>query len=131
MFTSRHIREWLEGRIQSGAQVYNDIIPPSGRVIYVRMQSGAGFDLESVQDNLSFTIECRGADRNFDDAEYIARDVDAVIMRQGYSPWEFPDGEYLYFMGRTGGPPTELTIADSSGRFAFTCNYYVCVATGL
>ena len=131
MFTSRHIKEWLESRIQSGAKVYNDLIPPTGRVIYVRMQSGAGFDLESIQDNLSFTVECRGADRNFDDAEYIARDVDDVIMRQGFLPWEFPDGEYLYFMGRTGGPPSEITIADTSGRFAFNGSYYVRVHTGL
>lgn len=131
MFTSLHIKEWLEGRIQSGVKVYNDSIPPSGRVIYVRMQSGPGYDLESVQDNLAFSIEVRGADRNFDDAEYIARDADDAIMRQGYSPWEFPDGEYLYFMGRTGGPPSEITISDSAGRYAFTCNYYACVATDL
>jgi hypothetical protein len=39
MFGSLHVKEWLEGRIQSGAQVYNDMIPPTGRVIYVAMQS--------------------------------------------------------------------------------------------
>jgi hypothetical protein len=131
MFLSLHIKEWLEGRILSGAQVYNDMIPPTGRVIYVAMQSGAGIALEGVQDNLTFSVECRGADRNFDDAELIARDVDLAILSYGYSPWAFPDGEYLYFMGRTGGPPAELRVADSLGRFAFTCNYYACVATNL
>lgn len=131
MFTSRHIVEWLEGRITSGARIYNDLVPPSGRIIYVRMGSGPGYDLEGVQDNLTFTLECWGADRNYDDAEFIAREVDSVILRQGCFPWEFPDSEYLYFMGRTGGPPMELTISDASGRYGFTCNYYVCVATGL
>lgn len=131
MFTSLHVKEWLEDRITSGAKVYNDMIPPTGRIIYVRMQSGPGFALESIQDNLVFTVEVRGADRNFDDAEYIAREVDGLILTQGILPWEFPDGEYLYYMGRTGGPPMELTVADSAGRYAFSCNYYACVATGL
>lgn len=131
MFTSRHIKEWLEVRIASGAKVYNDMIPVTGRIIYVRMGSGPGYDLEGAQDNLGFSIEVRGADRNFDDAEYIARDVDQTILTQGSVPFEFPDSEYLYFMGRTGGSPAELLVADSAGRYAFTCNYYVCVATGL
>lgn len=131
MFTSLHLKQWLEDRVTSGAKVYNDMIPPSGRVIYVRMGSGPGYDLEGVQDNLTFSLETRGADRNFDDAEYIARDADQQILLQGQAPWTFPDGEYLYFMGRTGGPPSELTVADSAGRYAFTCSYYACVATGI
>lgn len=131
MFTSRHIMEWLEDRITSGAKVYNDVIPPTGRIIYVRMGSGPGYALEGIQDNLSFTLEARGADRNFDDAEYIAREADAIILREGSAPWSFPDEEHLYYMGRTGGPPMELSIADVTGRYAFTCNYYVCIATGL
>lgn len=130
MFTSRHIVEWLEGRITSGAKVYNDLVPPSGRIIYVRMLSGPGYTLEGIQDNLSFSVQCWGSDRNYDDAEFIAREVDQVILLQG-GPWEFPDGEYMYFMGRVGSPPTELTVTDSAGRYGFTCNYYVCVATGL
>lgn len=131
MFTSRHIVEWLEGRISSGAKVYNDLIPASGRIIYVRMQSGPGYAHEGIQDNLVFTIEVRGADRNYDDAEYIARDVDDVILRYGGSPWTFPDGEYMEYMGRTGGAPAQLLVADTAGRYAFSGNYYVSVATGL
>ena len=131
MYTSRHIKEWLEDHITSGAEVYNDVLPPTGRIIFVRTGSGLGYDLEGVQDNLTFTIETRGADRNFDDAEYIAREVDQIILRQGGDPWEFPDGEDQYFMGRTGGPPVNLAIIDTASRFAFTCNYYVTVDTGL
>ena len=131
MFTSRHIMEWIEGRITSGAKVYNDLIPASGRIICVRMGSGPGYDLEGIQDNLTFTLEVRGADRNYDDAEYIAREVDEVILRQGSSPWEFPDGEYMYYMGRTGGAPAQMLVSDTAGRYAFTGNYYACIATGL
>lgn len=131
MFTSRHLVEWIEGRTESGAEVFNDRIPPTGRIIYVRMGSGPGYDLEGVQDNLTFTVECRGADRNFDDAEYIAREVDDAILRYGGDPYTFSDGTYMYFIGRTGGAPSELLVADTAGRYAFTCNYYVTIATNL
>lgn len=131
MFTSRHLVEWIEGRTESGAEVFNDRIPPTGRIIYVRMGSGPGYDLEGVQDNLTFTVECRGADRNFDDAEYIAREVDDAILRYGGDPYTFLDGTYMYFIGRTGGAPSELLVADTAGRYAFTCNYYVTIATDL
>lgn len=131
MFTSRHVVEWIEGHTKSGAEVFNDRIPPTGRIIYVRMGSGPGYNLESIQDNLTFTLECRGADRNFDDAEYIAREVDDAILRYGVEPYMFSDETYMYFIGRTGGAPSELLVADTSGRYAFTCNYYVTVATDL
>ena len=131
MFTSRHLVEWLESHIDSDAQIYNDRIPPTGRIIYVRIGSGPGYALERVQDNIAFTIECRGADRNFDDAEYIAWDVDRAILQYGNQPHTFGDGTYQYFVGRTGGPPAQLTVADTAGRYAFTCNYYVTVATDL
>jgi Bacteriophage minor capsid protein len=131
MFTSRHLVEWLTNSITSGAKVYNDTLPATGRVIYVRLQSGPGYSLEGVQDNLTFSVECRGADRNYDDAENIAWDVDRIVLTLGVVPYTFADGTYMYFMGRTGGPPTEITVADSSGRYAFTCNYYVTVATDL
>lgn len=131
MFTSRHIKEWLEDRVDNRVKVYNDAIPPYGRVIYVRMSPGPGYSMEGIQDNLGFTIEIRGADRNFDDAEELSRTVDDLILREGTTPWEFPDSEYMYFMARTGGPPIELSVADSAGRYAFTCNYYVRVATNL
>jgi hypothetical protein len=131
MFTSRHLVEWLEEHTTSRAQVYNDRIPPTGRIIYVRMSSGPGLDLEGVQDNITFTIECRGSDRNYDDAELIAWDVDRAILQYGRQPHEFGDGSYMYFVGRAGGPPSQLIVADTAGRYAFTCNYYVTVATDI
>lgn len=131
MYTSRHLVEWIEGRITSGAKVYNDRIPPTGRIIYVRLGSGPGYSMEAMQDNITFTVECRGADRNFDDAELIAWDVDRAILMYGSQPHSFGDGTYQYFIGRTGGPPAELTVSDTSGRYAFTCNYYTTVATDL
>jgi hypothetical protein len=131
MFTSLHVKQWLEEHILSGAKVYNDTIPPSGRLIYVRMLPGAGYTLEGIQDNPSFTLETRGADRNFDDAEYIAKEADDVILKMGGEPYFFSDGTYMYFMGRTGGGPSQLLVSDSAGRYAFTCNYYATVATDL
>lgn len=131
MFTSRHVKEWLEAHISSGAKVYNDVIPPTGRLIYVRMLSGAGYTLEGIQDNPAFTLEVRGADRNFDDAEYIAREADDTILRFGGVGYEFSDGTYMYFMGRTGGGPSQILVPDSAGRFTFSCNYYAPVATDL
>lgn len=131
MFTSRHVVEWIEAHTKSDVDVRNDTLPPTGRVIYVRMGSGPGYTLEGIQDNLSFTLECRGADRNYDDAELIAREVDDAILRYGREPYTFLDGTYMYFIGRTGGAPSELLVADVSGRYAYTCNYYVTVATDL
>lgn len=131
MFTSRHLVEWLEDHITSGASVHNDATPPTGRFIYVRLQSGPGYDLEGVQDNMTFTLESRGADRNFDDAEYIARDADSIILKYGAEPVEFSDGTYMYFIGRTGGGPSQIPVADIAGRYVFSCNYYVTVATDL
>lgn len=131
IFTGRHVKEWLEAHIMSGAKVFNDVIPPTGRIIYVRMSAGAGYSLEGIQDNPTFTLEVRGADRNFDDAEYIAREADDIILRQGDIPYTFSDGTYVYFIGRTGGAPSELQVSDISGRYAFTCNYYATVATDL
>lgn len=131
MFTSRHLVEWIEEHIESHAKVFNDRIPPTGRIIYVRLSSGPGYTMEGIQDNITFTVECRGADRNYDDAEYIAWDLDRSILRYGDQPHTFGDGTYQYFIGRTGGPPTNLVVADTSGRYAFTCNYYVTVATDL
>lgn len=131
MFTSRHLVEWLEHYITSGAKVYNDTLPQTGRVICVRMSGGPGYTMEGVQDNITFTLEVRGADRNYDDAEFIAWDADRAILMYGRQPHEFGDGEYQYFIGRTGGPPAQLTVADTAGRYAFTSNYYATVATNL
>lgn len=129
--TSNHIAEWLSQFITSGAQVYNDVLPPTGRIIFVRLISGPGYDLEGIQDNIGFSVEVRGADRNPFDAEQIAWDVDAAILHNGTSPYEFSDGTYIYFVGRLGGTPASLPVPDGSGRYVFTCNYYVTVATDL
>ena len=131
MFTSRHLVEWIEKYIESGAEVYNDRIPPTGRIIYARMSGGPGYGLEGVQDSITFTAECRGADRNYDDAEYIAWDLDRAVLRYGDQPHTFGDGTHQYFVDRTGGPPSQIVVADTSGRYAFSCNYYVTVATDL
>lgn len=131
MFTSRHLVEWLTDRISSDAEVVNDTIPPSGRIIYVRLQPGPGYDLEGVQDNMIFTLECRGADRNFDDAEYIAREADLTILKYGKEGYEFSDGTYMYAIERAGGGPGQIPVADIAGRYIFTCNYIVTVATDL
>lgn len=129
MFTSRHLQEWIEAHISSGAKVFTDRLPPTGRIIYVRLGGGPGYDMEGAQDNITFTAECRGADRNYDDAEQIAWDLDRAILRYGDQPHDFGDGAYQYFVGRLGGSPSQLLVADTSGRYAFTCNYFVTVAT--
>lgn len=131
MFTSLHVKQWLEDHILSGAKVYNDQIPPTGRLIYIRMLSGAGYSMEGIQDNLAFTLETRGADRNFDDAEYIARDADDAILRYGIMSYTFPDDTYMYYMGRLGGGPAQILVPDASGRFSFSGSYYATVATDL
>jgi len=131
MFTSLHVKEWLEDHILSGAKVYNDQMPPTGRIIYVLMLSGPGYSMEGIQDNLAFSLEVRGADRNFDDAENIVREIDDLILKYGRDPYTFSDGTYMYFMGRTGGPPGQILVPDAAGRFAFSGNYYATVATDL
>jgi hypothetical protein len=132
MFTTRHLVEWLSNNTNSGAKVYSETLPQTGRVIFVRLQGGPGYSLEGIKDTLTFSVECRGADRNFDDAEAIAWDVDRAVLLMGVSePYTFDDGTLMYYIGRTGGPPSQLLVGDTAGRFAFTCNYYVSVATDL
>jgi hypothetical protein len=124
------IRRWLEPRITSGAKIYVDRIPATGRMIYLSRSPGIGLEMEGLIDNPRFNVQCRGAENNFEDAEAIAVDVDSVVLELGSVGWEL-DGVRVDYMDRTGGDPQELTVADSSSRFAFSCNYYAKVFTNI
>lgn len=129
-FTIGLLRRWFEPLITSGAKIYTDRIPSTGRMIYLSRASGIGLEMEGLIDNPRFSIQCRGGENNFEDAEDIALDIDSVVLELGSQGWEL-DGVRVHFMDRTGGNPQQLSVSDSADRFAFSCNYYAKVFTNI
>jgi hypothetical protein len=122
-FSSTFLKKWLEKYVTSGAKVYIDQMPDTGRVIFITMQPGPGLELEGLLDNPAFNIQCRGAERDYEDAEAIALEVDSIILEYGHLGFEMSD-VVVQMMDRTGGAPQQINIADRASRFAFSCNYY-------
>jgi hypothetical protein len=129
-FSSSLLQKWLEKYLTTGAPVYIDRIPDTGRVIFITMQPGAGLELEGLLDNPAFNIQCRGAEQNYEDAEAIAMEVDSIILEHGPLGFEL-GGVVVQHMDRTGGAPQQINIADRAKRFAFSCNYYAKAFTNI
>lgn len=129
-FSSSLLRKWLESYVTSGAKVYTDRMPDTGRVILITMQPGAGLEMEGILDNPAFNIQCRGAENNYEDAEEISLEVDSIILNNGYLGFEM-DGVIIQGIDRTGGAPQEIIVSDRANRFAFSCNYYAKVFTNI
>lgn len=127
--TMRKLKDWLDPQITSGARIRFDRMPDTGRVILVQSRSGAGLQEEGLFDAVGISMQCRGAENNYEDAENIALEFDDVLLKNGQNVWM--DDVYVQFIGRIGGSPSMLPIDDPQSRFTFTCTYYAIASTGL
>jgi hypothetical protein len=125
----KKLKNWIEPKLTSGAQLRFDRMPDVGRVILLQPRSGPGLSLEGLYDNVGFAMNCRGAENNYEDAENIALDFDDVLLRHGNNVQM--DDVHVQFIGRIGGGPTMITIDDPQSRFTWTCSYYAIASTGL
>jgi hypothetical protein len=129
-FSSVVLQDWLQPLIRSGAKVYVDRIPETGRVVFITMQPGAGLEMEGLLDTPAFNVQCRGADNNYEDAERIALEVDSILLEIGGSGFQSGD-VVVQMMNRSGGSPQQISAADNANRFIFSCNYYARVFTNI
>lgn len=136
-FTIVKLTEWLIPLLTSGAKVIPGRLPDMpNRAIGIRSSPGAGLTMDGIFDVAGFVIECRGAENNYADAENMAMEVDNIFIgnHPSVSVENFVIGEgmettYINGMGRVGGPPTQLSMPDSTSRWTFTCNYFAYVST--
>lgn len=131
-FKTQHLADWLETNTTLGAQVFTGKLPQNmpNRVIGVVRQPGLPLTLDGLEETPFFSIQCRGAENNYSDAEDIALEVDSLIIRSKGNFDIDPDGlVHVDIMDRTGGGPQALPIPDATSRWVFTCNYYVTVFT--
>lgn len=124
------LRRWLLLHVRSGAKIFTDRIPKTGRVIFITINPGAGLTDEGLIDNPSFNVQCRGGENNYEDAERIALEVDQIILELGSVGFEF-EGVQFYLLDRTGGGPQQINVSDTANRFAFSGNYYAKVSTNI
>jgi hypothetical protein len=134
--TARMLADYLKQHTTKQARVIPGRLPDlPNRVISVTLVSGAGFSMDGLFDAIGFSITCRGGENNFPDAEAIANEVDNIITGNfpGIKSMSFflNDDIYVDVLGRTGGGPIQLPLADVQSRFMFTCNYYAQVATDI
>lgn len=128
-FTVSLLARWLEPKLKSKPKIYVDRIPPTGRIVYLTLQPGIGLEMEDLIDNPTFNVAVRGAPGSYEDAEAIAMDVDSFVLENsgGFTA----ENVVVKKMGRTGGGPQQVSIADSQNRFSFSCNYYAKVFTNI
>jgi len=137
--TTVKFADWLRPLLTSGARVIPGRLPDMpNRAIGITKSSGAGLEMEGLFDVVGIAITCRGAENNLGDAEDIATEVDDILLgkhpsvrMENFLIGEGTDSVFVNGMGRTGGEPIQLSIADSLSRYVFTCNYFAHVSTNV
>jgi hypothetical protein len=129
-FTAPKLARWLEERIESGASIYYDRTPDTGRCIrIIPGGSAGGLQMDGLFDAPTFQIQCRGGENNYEDAEAIAYEIDNVFLNSSNN---IMVGDcYVQVIDRIGGAPQNLQIRDPESRFVFTCTYYAIASTGV
>jgi hypothetical protein len=128
-FNSRILQSYFEGLITSGAKIYCDRLPATGRIVYITITPGPGAIRELTADVVGFNVQVKGAENNYEDAEDMALDVDSIVLEFGV-PVEI-DGVVIHALGRTGGAPQQVSIPDTANRYTFSCNYFAEVSTNI
>lgn len=127
--TMRKLHNWINPQLTSGAQLRYDRMPDTGRIILIQPRSGPGLVMDGLYDTIGISMNCRGAENNFEDAENIALDFDDVLLKNGQNIWM--GDVHVQFIGRLGGTPSMLSIDDPQSRFTWTCSYYAIASTSL
>jgi len=129
--------EWIVPLITSGAKVIPGRLPDMpNRVIGIRSSPGPGLAMDGIFDVVGITIECRGGENNYADAEFIAGEVDDIFLgkhstalSENFIIGEDANSTVINGMGRVGGGPVSLTMPDSTSRWTFMCSYFAYVST--
>lgn len=96
-------------------------------MVFATVGNGAGETLEQTYDQVFITVRVMGPQNDYDAAERLAYDVDAILHVN--VPTMFGATRVL-FVARTGGAP-DLVDYDSSDRYHFQATYITPAATGL
>jgi hypothetical protein len=103
-----------------------DIVGLNDRCVFLFPTAGAGFLLEQALDVPGFQFRIRGKQREFSDAESLARTIDVNLVKA----WPTTiAGLPVPRISRVGGAPAYLT-RDPAGRTHFTGNYLFTTAAG-
>lgn len=129
--TMKLVRDWLQPQVPTGVTVVTGNRTPDGpdRIVKIAMMPGAGLAHEGIFDQPAISTQCRGAQNNYEDAEYIALSVDDVFLQAGH-PLSM-GSVWVSSITRLSGAPAELEQADSQERTRFTADYVLMASTGV
>lgn len=125
MLTTRNIEAWLRTRGIAGdveISVDGDIPTMPDKVIVLSLGGGPGEKRERTFDVHALQVITRGGQRDPDDAETFAGQVDDIFM--GVAAAVSLDGVRVSTITRAGGPPAFLNL-DESRRVAYVANYLI------
>lgn len=128
------IVDWLKPQVTTGAVVVTGRIPDiAKRFIAVYQVPGTGPVMEDMFDNVGFQLSCHGGERNLDDAERIALQIDSAILNgpDNFQLGAEGDSVWVNGLGRVGGSPLAQPLPDAQGRFICTATYYLTVSTNV
>lgn len=98
-----------------------------GRMLVITLSGGTRSIIEQHFDQHMLTVRMIGTQADYDDAEDLAGDVDALMV----CPQSVPFGSTrALWVNRAGGPPTHM-MTDRSRRAHFSCSYIVPAASGI
>lgn len=100
----------------------------ANRYILLTRTGGPGLETEGLIDVTGWQVRVAGSQNDYDDAERVAYDVDAIFLNSGYS--QAVDGVWMVDAYRTGSPPTQLLV-DDADRHHFVASYLVSVQSAL
>ena len=95
------------------------------RLIVLTVTGGPGSSLERLFDTHAFQARCRGAQRNPQDAETLAGQVDDALLNATLPARV--GGRHVPRIDRAGSPPAAFA-RDSAGRDSFVCSYLLTIA---
>lgn len=124
------VRDWLRPQLSNNAAV---VVPgpddPDSPGAYVKLTrtGGSEMELEGLLDMVEWQAESVGDQFDYDSAEQIALEVDALFL--GASNLTM-GGVRVVSVWRTGGSPAPLLVDDAT-RHHFVCSYIWRVQSGL
>lgn len=96
--------------------------------VLVTPSGGAGLTVEDLFDARGFQIKSVGRQNDYDSAESMAWDIDALII--GVDSSRMIGSTYVLSFTRSGGPPEPL-YTDDANRTHFVCSYTATVQSSV